>query len=94
MSTREHSDRRYFCCGVGWRRSEASECEHGLVLRRWFTQEKQLISGFQMQVVDVGCGVAHLEERTRVGGQERQQRRRRRGGGRRWLVVYLIRARV
>lgn len=69
MSTREHSDRRYYCGGVGWRRSEASGCEQRLALRRSFTPKEQVVSGFQMHVVDVGCGVAHLEERTRVGGQ-------------------------
>ena len=70
MSTRAHSDRRDCCCGVGWWRSEASECEQGLTLRRAFTPVEAEISGFQMHVVDVGCDVAHLEERTRVGRSE------------------------
>ena len=69
MSTREHSSRRS-CCGVGWWRSEASECEQGLTLRRAVAPEKAEFSGFQMHVVDVGGCVAHLEERTRVGRPE------------------------
>lgn len=67
MSTREPSDRGYLCCGEGWWWSEAAEYEHRFVFRRALTRGEQVVSEFQMHVVVVGCGVAHLEERTRVG---------------------------